>query len=272
MIEITKASGEKVPFEAEKLRRSLQRVGADEELIEQIVTEIKAALKPGMSTHAIYKIAFRLLRQKARTSAAKYHLKRAIMHLGVSGYPFEKYFAALLQHRGYKTLNDQIINGYCISHEVDVVARKENTEIIVECKYHHLQGLKCNVTVALYIKARFLDIEQARKNSLMNMECWLVTNTRFTTDAMKYGRCAKLHLIAWDYPEKDSLKEMIEDARLYPITCITNLTKAELMRLVENNVVLCKTIRDDPKILDRLNLSPGRKNSVIQQCQKICEL
>jgi hypothetical protein len=271
MAEITKASGIRVPFEQEKLRRSLNRVGTDEKLTQQIIDQVMKSLSPGMSTQAIYQIAFKLLRKQSRSTAAKYHLKNAIMHLGVSGYPFEKYFAELLRYQGFQVQNNLFINGYCVSHEVDVVGEKDNKQIFVECKYHHRPGLKCDVTISLYFKARFLDISQGHPDSL-NAEGWLVTNTRFSTDAIQYGRCAGLRLIAWDYPDKDSLKDMIENAGLYPITCITNLTKNEQMELIGNNIILCKSLYNDPKILDQLRISPIRKLSIMEQCEKLSTL
>lgn len=271
-MEITKASGQRVAFEPEKLRSSLRRVGASETIISQIINSVEKSLTPGMSTRKIYQIAFQLLRKNANTSAAKYHLKRALMHLGESGFAFEKYVAVLLQHQGYSTKNNQILYGYCIHHEVDVVAKKGDTELIIECKYHHRQGISCDVTVSLYFKARFMDIVKAYKeNERKHLEGWLVTNLRFTTDAMKYGRCAELNLIAWDYPEKNNLKNLIEESGLYPVTCITNLTKIEMLQLVESNVILCKTLRDNPDIIDQLNIPEARKQAVLQQCQKLCD-
>ncbi|MDR3477869.1 MAG: restriction endonuclease [Gammaproteobacteria bacterium] len=272
MIEITKASGDIVPFDAEKLRRSLKRVGTQENLINQIVNEVYAALTPGMSTRTIYQIAFRILRSKSRISAAKYHLKRAIMHLGISGYPFEKYFSELLSYQGYQVQTNQTIRGRCVSHEVDVLAKKDKEVIFVECKYHHRAGIKCDVTIALYFKARFTDIQEGYTDLTdKTLAGWLVTNTRFSSDAMQYGRCAGLHLIGWDYPETGSLVEIIETTGLYPITCISNLTKGELNRLIDNKVVLCKSLMESPDILDQLRIPLARKNSILQQCKILCE-
>lgn len=271
MVNIIKASGKIAPFEPEKLRRSLLRVGAYEKLINQIVDEVTHLLHEGMSTREIYRIAFRLLRYKSRTLAAKYHLKRAIMRLGITGYPFEKYFAEILRHKGYQVQNNQIIKGYCVNHEVDAVAKKNHKHIFVECKYHNLQGKKCNVKISLYVKARFADIVQKHQTKTTeNFEMWLVTNTRFTNDALQYGRCAGLQLVSWDYPENNSLKEQIEISGLYPITCITQFTTKELSILFSHNVVLCKTIRDDPHILDQLKMSADKKSSIMEQCQTLC--
>jgi hypothetical protein len=270
MITITKASGEKVPYDPSKIRRSLMRVGTDEKMIEEILGEVARLLTDGMKTHEIYQIAFRLLRKKSRTVAAKYHLKRAIMQLGISGYPFEKFVAELLRHQGFQAQTNQIVHGYCIDHEVDVVARQGSRQIYIECKYHNRPGINCDVKIPLYFKGRFLDIEQAnKKDQAVKLEGWLITNTRFTNDALKYGRCSGLHLISWDYPANESLKERIEISGLYPITCITNLTKTEISQLMNNNVVLCKTIHDNPSLLDPLKIPKPRRDSIIRLCHSL---
>lgn len=271
MIKIIKASGEIAPFDSEKLRASLMRVGAYDELIDKILDEVKLLLHEGMTTHEIYRIAFNLLRQKSRALAAKYHLKRAIMRLGITGYPFEKYFAEIMRNKDFKSKNNQIIKGYCVEHEVDVIASKVNKIIFIECKYHNTQGKKCTVKIPLYVKGRFIDIlEKQKKDSHVEYEMWLVTNTRFTTDAIKYGRCAGLHLIGWDYPPGNSLKEEIEISGLYPITCITEFSKKELEYLFSKNIVLCQSIHNSPSILNQLKISLNKKNSILNQCKILC--
>lgn len=270
MTTIIKTSGERVSFDPNKLYQSLSRVGANELLVREIVDEVSHSLTEGMSTHEIYRIAFRLLRKKSKTMAAKYHLKQAIMQLGLSGFPFERYVAEIMRHQGFQVQNDQIIEGYCVNHEVDVVAIRNNEKIFVECKYHNRLGLKCDVKISLYFKARFNDIEQAyQKKTQEILKGWLVTNTKFTTDAIQYGRCAGLHLMDWAYPAKGSLKELIEFSGLYPITCVTNFTKAELSQLLEQDIVLCKTISDDPSLLQQLNIPKFRTRTIIEQCHTL---
>jgi len=86
--------------------------------------------------------------------------------LGSTGYPFEKYIAQLLRYQGYIANNNQIIKGFCVSHEVDVTAEKKEKLIFVECKYHNKLGIRCDVKISLYFKARFMDIEQGYVNSI----------------------------------------------------------------------------------------------------------
>ncbi|WP_454782381.1 ATP cone domain-containing protein [Legionella sp. WA2022007384] len=271
-INIIKASGEKVPFDPYRIYHSLKRVGADESLINKIINEVSKFIVEGMTTQEIYRIAFNLLRNESRNIAGKYHLKRAIMQLGFSGYPFEKLVAEIMRHQGFNVLTNQIIKGYCVNHEVDVVGERQNEHVFVECKYHNRLGLACDVKIPLYIKARFIDIEQAynKKNGEL-IKGWLVTNTRFTNDAIQYGQCSGLHLIGWDYPQKGSLKELIEFSGLYPITCITNLTKAEIEILLTENILLCKTINENPKLLNKLNIGAARIKEIVGQCHALCK-
>ena len=49
-INIIKASGEKAPFEIEKVIRSLERAGADKLLIKEIVQDIDKEVHDGMTT------------------------------------------------------------------------------------------------------------------------------------------------------------------------------------------------------------------------------
>ena len=61
-INIVKHSGDIVAFDVEKLIKSLQRSEANEELIQQIVQQVKASLYEGITTKKIYKMAFKILK------------------------------------------------------------------------------------------------------------------------------------------------------------------------------------------------------------------
>jgi 2-phosphoglycerate kinase len=69
---ITKASGMQVPFSVKKLRTSLQRSGANNDLIVSIITEVKKQLYPGITTKKIYKLAHALLKKVSKPTAARY--------------------------------------------------------------------------------------------------------------------------------------------------------------------------------------------------------
>ena len=272
---ITKASGEKSTFSEKHIRKSLLRAGATEQQIEHILSDIYAALYEGISTKKIYDLAFSLLRKQTPHTAARYHLKQAIMELGPSGFPFEKFISEILMHQGYSTRVGEILQGQCVNHEIDVIAEKEAQYHMIECKYHNVQGIFCDVKVPLYIHARFRDVESNRSNSSgvahHSFKGWIITNTRFSTDAIKYGTCAGLKLIGWDYPLKDGLKEQIDALGLYPLTCLTSLTKTEKQFLLNQQIVLCKDVLANEKKLKEAGMSAERINNTMQEATKLCE-
>ena len=271
---ITKASGEKEPFEKNKLHQSLLRAGASEALADQIVQEIEESLTEGMSTKLIYKKAHKLLSKTSLPVAGRYHLKNGIMELGPSGFPFEVYLSKILAHRGYEVQVGKIVQGKCVKHEVDVIAEKDEHHFMIECKYHNSPGMVCDVKIPLYIQARFKDIETQWMlipgHGAKFHEGWVVTNTRFTADAITYGTCAGLKLVSLDFPRKGSLREMIEETGLYPLTCLTSLTQQEKKSLLDKKVVLCREICHRPQYLNELNILTNRTKIILEEGNQLC--
>lgn len=259
---IRKADGELQVFSSKKLANSLRRTGATDYLIEEIVKDIESWLEEGTTTRKIYSRAFTLLRRKKRSLAARYSLKKAIMELGPTGFPFEHFMGHIFQSRGLQVETGQTLQGKCVTHEVDVVATGEKEQHLVECKYYNSQGKYASVQVPLYIRSRVNDLISIRE--LMPeyegfvFYGWIATNTRFTSDAMNYGLCSGLKLISWDYPNGESIKAIVERENLFPITTLTQLTKAEKQLLMSKGIVLCKELKENPKLLDFLNLKENR--------------
>lgn len=273
---ITKASGQQAPFETEKLRESLRRSHADEHTIDQIVNQVIEQLYEGISTRKIYQIAFSLLKKKTKGFAAKYKLRRAIMELGPSGFPFEKYVAEILKSQGYRVKLGQIMPGHCVNHEIDIMAEKADDLLIIECKFHNSQNYTCNVRIPLYIQGRFLDLEKnldPHETRLKNKyQGWLITNTKFSSDAIKYSQCSGLHLLGWDFPAKNSLSKQVEAASLYPITCLTMLTQPEKQVLLNRMTVLCREIHDNPSLLSMSSISDARRIQILQEVDFLSRL
>jgi len=271
---VKKYSGEEVPFSREKLDRSLERSGASEEIIEKVYNELKGDLFDGITTSQIYRKAFQILRKHTRSTAARYSLRKGIMELGPSGYPFEQIVGAVIQHMGFETQVGQIVQGHCVSHELDVIARNGNELFMVECKFFNSQGKNCNVQVPLYINSRFQDVKKTWEKDPVNqglkLSGWVVTNTRFTSDALDYGKCAGLNMISWDYPRGRSLKEMVEESGLFPITVLTSLTRKQKEILLQHDVVLCRQLLQKPEAFGRLGLSQKMQQKVLDEAKDLC--
>lgn len=272
---IVKASGDKVLFSEEKLRSSLKRSGADSKLISQILSLVREELYDGITTKELYNRAYSYLKRKKPVYASKYKLKKAIYELGPTGFPFERFIGAILMYSGYKIQVGKNVSGKCVSHEIDVVAEKNGAILIIECKFHGEQGRNCNVKIPLYIYSRYLDIKNAGDNAISNNgepdDCWVVTNTRFTKDAIVYGNCTGLYLLSWDYPEGNSIKERIDRLGLYPITVSTLLTKREKQFLLSRDVVLCRQLLKDSFYLDHLGVSEIRKTKILNEVGMLCK-
>ncbi len=270
---ITKASGETDFFSEEKLRRSLERVSASPETIERIIQHIKKELKPGMPTSQIYGHAFSLLRkEESSVAASRYALKQAIRDLGPSGHPFEKLVGRLLSAEGFVVEVGKIVQGLCVSHELDVIAQKDNRHIMVECKFHNQPGIKSDVKVALYIQARFEDVARAWERDETNArkfhEAWLVTNTKLTGDAVRYAECVGMKAIGWSYPENNGLEIRLDRLGLHPVTCLTTLTDYQKQQLLERNVILCKELSE--RELSSLGLKDAEIAAVFNEISQLC--
>lgn len=235
-LNVIKASGEIEPFSEEKVRSSLKRAGADEETTKRLVAHVESELYDGISTQQIYNHIFDLLRKEKSDLASRYNLKKAIMELGPTGFPFERFVAGILAAYGYQVEVDQTIEGKCATHEIDVMAQKGQEKFMVECKYHNHPGIKCEIKTALYVYARFLDVQNSFNQG------WLVTNTKITSEAQDYARCAGLKVISWDYPPQESLRFLIEKSGLHPITAMESLSKAEKRRFLERGIVFQKDL------------------------------
>jgi hypothetical protein len=274
--DITKSSGERVKFSLTKLRASLKRTGADKQTVDQIIDKVRDELYQGITTKEIYNRAFALLKKKKSYFASKYKLKKAIYELGPTGFPFERFVGAILKYSGYKVSIGSVLQGKCVTHEIDVVAHKDEETTIVECKFHGEQGINCNVKVPLYINSRYEDVKAYwntnPKNGTSLIQGWVVTNTRFTEDAIQYSNCCGLYLLSWDYPENNALKDRIDRLGLYPITVSTLLTAREKQFLLSRNVVLCRELIHDKFYLDHLGVSEVRKEKILKEISQLCAI
>jgi hypothetical protein len=272
---ITKANGLKERFDPTKLEASLMRAGASNDVIVRIVRHISEELKDGVTTNAIYDHAFFLLKKFERPVVSRSSLKRAVMELGPTGFPFENYVAEIFKARGYEAKTDQMAQGHCVNHEIDIVAWNENRFIMAEAKFHNDIGIKSDVKIALYIKARFDDLRQKTFNyggkERRLDQFWLVTNTKFTEQAIRFGECAGIHLIGWNYPARGNLHDLIDDSGLHPLTCLSTISQHDKRILFEKNVVLCKSVREDPSILHSLGYKQDKIDSIIKESELLCE-
>lgn len=276
-ITVIKIGGMKDVWNPEKLRRSLAAAGAPNDTANTIITHIERDLHDGMHTTEIYQHAFRLLKRYHRPLAAQYSLKKALFQLGPSGFPFEKFVANILERSGYQTTVDVTIRGMCVSHEVDIIALKDDERIIVEAKYHNSPEIKTDVKVALYVRARFQDITERfaveeKGEQERFQRSWLITNTNFTTQAIQYGQCVGLYMTGWNYPKGRTLQDIVQSTQTHPITSLTTLTAAQKQQLLGKGIVLCQDILHNPKHLAEIGVTKDKIKQVLEEGEALCPI
>lgn len=239
---VTKLDGTKEIYNEEKIKNSASRVGVPGDLQQAMLQAIRERLYDGIKTSEIYALIKDFLTSSDKPYlAVKYNLKEALAQLGPSGYPFEKYVALLLNELGYTTTTNQIIQGSCVSHEVDVLARRDGKVYFIEAKFHKSPHQRTDVRIALYIKSRYDDLALVHSEP---SQAWIVTNTRFSTDAIKYATCHNLKLTSWGYPKNEGIMDLIEKTNLHPMTMLEGLTREDKMRLMAAGIVTCKQLAD----------------------------
>jgi hypothetical protein len=256
---VTKASGEKEKFDVEKVRLTCLRGGASKQLADKIAEEVEARAYDGITTRKILHITLKLLEEEPE-AAVRYDLKRAIMALGPTGFPFEKFTAEVLKNYGYETKVGEIVNGKCVSHEIDITAEKEGMRYLVECKYHNAPGIRTGLEVVMYTYARFLDLGEKFH------QAWLICNTKCTAEAKRYGRCVGVKVTSWRYPGRESLEKMVETKRLYPITILRSVTRPIRERLFQGRVMLARNLLEHE--IEDLKRTTGLSQRVLDEIRE----
>lgn len=274
-MKIKKRSGDLVSFERDKLLYSLKKSGAEHKLAETIVQAIEQQIYDGIGAHEIYKLAFKMLKQQSNAHAARYKLKSAMQQIGPAGFVFEKFVARLFQAEAYETRTNLILEGKCVSHEVDIIIQKDQRTEMIECKYHSRSESNSDVKVPMYILSRFNDLKY-KQHVLFGHNCsitegWIVTNNRFTKDAITFGTCVGLRLLSWDYPQKDNLSTKIDKNKLYPLTCLTTLTATEKEKLMSMDLILAYDLINNIPSIEHLGLSARRIKNIVQEVTELCE-
>ena len=273
---IIKADGSKEVFDPVRLSTSLQRSGAGEHTATRITEAITNTVAQGVSSKDVYSRAFALLRKEGRPIAARYALRRALLELGPTGHPFEDFISHLYRAEGWEIETRKVIKGKCVSHEVDFYAshKEQNEFLAAELKYHNDPGYKTDLKIALYVKSRFDDIfacDSSVRSCPIDRGI-LVTNTKFTSEAIAYAECAGVELLGWGYPTDNNLFMRMSRAKVDPITTLTELSRAEKNLLIEQGVIAVDEIVHNRRVLDMLRLSPERVGEILSEADGLLAL
>jgi len=269
MLYVKKLSGEIIPYDESSLKGSLQKSGANDEQIETVMEEINKILYDQIPTGLLYEKAFELLHNLKHSYAARYSLKKALRDLGPEGYYFEKWVTKLFQAQGFHAISGQTLQGEAVKHEIDVVASKDDRLVLCECKFRNDVDAKISVTTPMYFLSRFNDLKNLEfeyfGKVMKPTDGYMVTNAYMTSDSIAFAEKYGIQLISWDYPEKLNIKQLVDDYKFYPVTCLTNLTEDERNIFLEKNCILIKDIFSNPLLLDHFKFDEERKKVIFEE-------
>ena len=240
-MKIVKYSGKVEEFDSEKIKRTIVNAGGSKKLAEEAVREVVKQYHEGMTTKEIMKILLGLLKKEPGV-AERYDLKRAIMSLGPSGFPFEIFFAHVLNHYGYETRIGEKLIGNNIAYEIDIIAQKiafgkPGKKFLVECKYHNKPGIMTKIRYAKKTYGTFLALKDYNFD-----QPWLATNTKCSFDTIDYAKSVNLKITSWTYPKDESLLILIENQKLYPITILQSLPNRIKEKLYNSKILIAQDL------------------------------
>ncbi|PJE62741.1 hypothetical protein COU88_03400 [Candidatus Roizmanbacteria bacterium CG10_big_fil_rev_8_21_14_0_10_39_6] len=262
---VVKSDGTTEHFSANKVRHAIERAGIPVSMTERVLDHIRAIAKQNITTQEIHRHIVEFLSHSYPQGICRFNLKSAIMRLGPTGFPFERFVARLLEKQGYKTEVDMYVFGKCVKHEVDVLATKEDRTYFVECKYHNHSGIRSDIKTALYVYARGEDLKQGKKGTAGTYEPWLFTNTKLTGDAIAFGECRSMRITGWGYPTHNNLQDMVEEKKCYPITVLSSLSLMQMQQLLRENIVMIQDITQNPAILATLDMSYIHRHALLEE-------
>jgi len=264
MIYVTKADGSKQPFDKQKIINTCLRLQATPEQAQSIADKIEAKAYDGIPTKKILQMVFQYMKKYRPAIGYQIDLKQAIAMLR-SKPDFEIFVAKLFEAMGYEVKTNLIIQGKCIEHEIDVVAKKGNEIILVEVKHHVNHHTYSGLDVFLQLNSTLEDLKEgyeSGKNSFKFTRAILICNTKVSDHGRRYALCRGLEFIAWKFPPEKGLERLIEEYKLYPITFLKEIERDEAYKLADVGIVTVKQLLDDAEKISRK--SGINKNRVLQ--------
>jgi len=268
---VTKADGSTQLFDKAKVVKTCLRIGADRQIAVQIADEVDSLVYDGIPTHKVLQITLKLLREHKPTIRHFLDLKKGLSVMN-SKPEFEKFVQILLIHHGFEVGPSQIIKGKCIGHEVDAVAKKDGVAYFVEAKHHSNYHTPTGLDESRIARAVLEDAAEGflrGKSNLKIDRAMIVTNTRYSEHAKRYGKCRNILQIGWSSPKELSLQNMIEEKKVYPISCIRGLSNQTRIKLVNSGVVLIKQlVEEEPsKLSEETDLSQEFLKRIIEKAK-----
>jgi hypothetical protein len=246
-------------FDKEKVVRTCLRMGANKQLAYEVAEKIERRVYHGISTAKILQMIFQFMRRQKPSVGNLFDLRKGLS-LMTSKPEFEVFVQALLARSGFGVSPNQLLIGKCVEHEVDAIARKDGVTYFVEAKHHERYHTPTGLDESRIARAVLEDVAEGfalGKSELKIDRAMIVTNTRYSEQAMQYGYCRNILQIGWSSPADQGLQSMIWGRKLFPLSCLKGLNVDARLRLAMSGIVLFEQIikEDAKKLAKKTGLS-----------------
>jgi hypothetical protein len=267
---VIKADGTRQIFDKNKVIRTCMKMGADIRTANVVAQKIENRLYEGITTKTILRMIFSYLRKYKPEVSHVFDLRRGLSLMAPKP-EFELFVQTLLKYEGFEVESNQILKGKCVGHETDAVVKKDGVTYFVEAKhhknYHSLTGLD-ESRIARAILEDTTESYELGINRLKIDRAMIITNTRYSNHAIQYGNCRNILQIGWSEPEKFSLQKIIEEKKLYPLSCLKDVRLDVRMQFVFAGIVLIRQLLEDDNIdSTKISLPKETVNYVKQKAQ-----
>lgn len=209
-ISVTKQSGKREPYYAQKVLDSIVRSRVEPGKAQEILGKIEGKLYDGISTEELYRLVYRAIVEEGLKEASTfYQLREAIARM--DSRDFEQFVSDILASQGLETVWNQIVPGGCVDHQGDVIAKDKAGRVYwVEVKHHFEYHRDTDLGTMVEMWGRLADLKDGLlqgKHEYDFVNAWLFTNTKFSEHAERYAKCKKLRLTGWKMSLNDAGQE-----------------------------------------------------------------
>jgi hypothetical protein len=241
---VKKADGSLQLFDREKVVRTCLRMGANRQVAYEVAEKVERRFYEGISTAKILQMIFQFMRRHKPIVGNLFDLRKGLS-LMLPKPEFEVFVQVLLAHNGFEVTPNQLLDGRCVEHEVDAIARKNGVTFFVEAKHHASYHTQTGLDESRIARAVLEDVIEGfalGKCDLKIDRAMIVTNTRYSDHALQYGKCRGILQIGWSSPTDHGLRDMIEGNNLLPLSCLRGLNIDGRVRLANFGIVLFEQI------------------------------
>jgi len=263
MVYVVKFDGSREKFKKSKIVRTCIRIGLSPSDAKAVADKIERSVYDGITTREIYRMILKEVKVYGPEKSSLYKLRESLSK--IEPHIFETFVRRLLEQNGYKCLQNQIVEGLSIEHEIDVIAEKNGHTFLVECKHHVNFHRFAGLDVCLQVRSTLEDLKDGYKNGLneYNFEkAWIFTNSKFSDHAKRYAASRGILLTGWKYPENSGIEKWIERSRMFPVTILT-VQRSVVQRMMEHGLVTILDINE--KNLRKLKIPDNQISKILKQ-------